>query len=71
MSARVCASSPASAHYGHPQGDSCLAQVARALEGVIRRPADHALYEAKDAGRERAVCLHEEQEPASTRANAR
>ena len=71
MSARLCASSPASAHYGHQQGDSWLAQVARALTGEVIALADRALHEAKDAGREREVCLHEEQEPASTRANAR
>jgi diguanylate cyclase (GGDEF)-like protein len=29
--------------YGHQQGDACLAQVARALEGVSRRPADLAV----------------------------
>lgn len=39
--------------------------------GEVIALADRALHEAKDAGREREVCLHEEQEPASTRANAR
>ncbi|MDB4936343.1 MAG: hypothetical protein JWP87_3315 [Labilithrix sp.] len=29
--------------YGHQQGDACLAQVARALESVSRRPADLAV----------------------------
>lgn len=41
-------------HYGHQQGDSCLAQVARALEGVIRRPADHA---SRYGGEEFALVL--------------
>ncbi|CAN5853656.1 hypothetical protein BH11MYX4_BH11MYX4_39590 [soil metagenome] len=130
---------PYNDRYGHQQGDACLAQVAGALESVIRRPADHAaryggeefalvlpgtsaegakrmaervraaihdlaipheaagerthvtisvgvatviglwtptevialadraLYEAKDGGRDREVCLHDEHEPASTR----
>ena len=39
--------------------------------GEVIALADRALHEAKDAGRVREVCLHEEQEPASTRANAR
>jgi diguanylate cyclase (GGDEF)-like protein/PAS domain S-box-containing protein len=40
--------------YGHQQGDACLAQVARALEGVIRRPADLA---ARYGGEEFALVL--------------
>ncbi|MBX3225460.1 MAG: GGDEF domain-containing protein [Labilithrix sp.] len=28
--------------YGHPRGDACLVEVARALDGVVRRPADLA-----------------------------
>ena len=40
--------------YGHQQGDACLAQVARALEGVIQRPADLA---ARYGGEEFAVVL--------------
>jgi len=56
VSARVCASSPASAHDGHQQGDSCLAQVARALAGVICRPADHA---ARYGGEQFALVLPE------------
>ena len=27
-------------HYGHPGGDSCLKQVAKALKGIIQRPTD-------------------------------
>lgn len=41
-------------HYGHQQGDACLAQVAKALEGVIRRPADLA---ARYGGEEFALVL--------------
>ena len=40
--------------YGHQQGDACLAQVARALEGVIQRPADLA---ARYGGEEFALVL--------------
>ena len=40
--------------YGHQQGDACLAQVARALEGVVRRPADLA---ARYGGEEFALVL--------------
>jgi diguanylate cyclase (GGDEF)-like protein/PAS domain S-box-containing protein len=125
--------------YGHQAGDACLVEVARSLEGVVRRPADlavrhggeefalvlpgtshegaatlaerlraavrelgiahagnedrgvvtlsagvatvvgtwtfdeivaladRALYAAKDAGRDRHVCVYEEREPAATR----
>jgi len=27
-------------HYGHPAGDACLQQIATALRGIVRRPAD-------------------------------
>lgn len=40
--------------YGHPQGDACLARVARALEGMARRPADLA---ARYGGEEFALVL--------------
>ena len=40
--------------YGHQLGDACLTQVARALDGVIRRPADLA---ARYGGEEFALVL--------------
>jgi len=40
--------------YGHQQGDACLARVAQALEGVVRRPADLA---ARYGGEEFALIL--------------
>jgi diguanylate cyclase (GGDEF)-like protein len=27
-------------HYGHPQGDECLRQVAQAIQALVHRPAD-------------------------------
>ena len=41
-------------HYGHQLGDTCLAQVASALDGAIRRPADLA---ARYGGEEFALVL--------------
>ncbi|MDF2692634.1 MAG: diguanylate cyclase, partial [Labilithrix sp.] len=40
--------------YGHRRGDTCLVEVARALEGVVRRPADLA---ARYGGEEFALIL--------------
>jgi diguanylate cyclase (GGDEF)-like protein/PAS domain S-box-containing protein len=40
--------------YGHQQGDACLAQIAHALDGAIRRPADLA---ARYGGEEFALVL--------------
>ncbi len=40
--------------YGHPRGDTCLAQVARVLEGLVRRPAALA---ARYGGEEFALVL--------------
>lgn len=40
--------------YGHLQGDACLAQVARAMDGVVRRPAD---LTARYGGEEFALVL--------------
>jgi len=41
-------------HYGHPQGDACLVQVAHALRGQLKRPADVA---ARYGGEEFALLL--------------
>ncbi|MBN9163199.1 MAG: diguanylate cyclase [Myxococcales bacterium] len=40
--------------YGHQRGDACLVEVARALDGVVRRPADLA---ARYGGEEFALVL--------------
>ncbi|MBX3218545.1 MAG: GGDEF domain-containing protein [Labilithrix sp.] len=40
--------------YGHPRGDACLVEVARALDGIVRRPADLA---ARYGGEEFALVL--------------
>lgn len=42
--------------YGHPRGDTCLVEVARALDGIVRRPADLA---ARYGGEEFALVLPE------------
>jgi diguanylate cyclase (GGDEF)-like protein len=49
--------------YGHQLGDTCLAQVAHALDGAIRRPADLA---ARYGGEEFALVL-----PGTSREGAR
>ncbi len=41
-------------HYGHPRGDACLIEVARALEGCVRRPGDLV---ARIGGEEFALLL--------------
>lgn len=40
--------------YGHPAGDLCLQQVATAVQGLVRRPADHV---ARYGGEEFAMLL--------------
>jgi len=45
---------PFNDRYGHAAGDACLVGVARALEGVVRRPADVA---ARHGGEEFALVL--------------
>lgn len=45
---------PYNDRYGHQMGDACLAQVAQALDGAIRRPADLA---ARYGGEEFALVL--------------
>ena len=42
--------------YGHQRGDACLVEVARAMEGLVRRPADLA---ARYGGEEFALVLPE------------
>lgn len=45
---------PYNDHYGHPQGDACLASVAQALARMLKRPADLA---ARYGGEEFAAIL--------------
>jgi two-component system cell cycle response regulator len=47
-------------HYGHPQGDWCLVQVAGAIQQVVKRPPDLV---ARYGGEEFAVILPETDRP--------
>ena len=50
--------------YGHQRGDACLVEVARALEGLVRRPADLA---ARYGGEEFALVLPETSQEGATK----
>jgi len=50
--------------YGHPEGDACLAAVGRALDGIVRRPADLAV---RYGGEEFALVLPSTNEEGATR----
>ncbi len=50
--------------YGHQAGDACLVEVGRALEGVVRRPADLAV---RHGGEEFALVLPDTAEEGATK----
>ncbi|MBX3201510.1 MAG: GGDEF domain-containing protein [Labilithrix sp.] len=50
--------------YGHPRGDACLVEVARALDGIVRRPADLA---ARYGGEEFALVFPDTAEEGATK----
>ena len=50
--------------YGHQRGDGCLVEVGRALEGLVRRPADLA---ARYGGEEFALVLPETSQDGATK----
>lgn len=55
---------PYNDRYGHQRGDACLVEVARALEGLVRRPADLA---ARYGGEEFALILPETSQEGATK----
>lgn len=55
---------PYNDRYGHPRGDACLVEVARAFEGLVRRPADLA---ARYGGEEFALVLPETSQEGATK----